>query len=85
MFAFILLFVLAVGGIWELVEFVVDLAARRFGFDAVLAQYGVNDTVGDLLFDLAGAVAVVVVARPAAIYLTDVSRRTLDRFGDRRG
>lgn len=82
MFAFILLFVLAVGVVWELVEFAIDLAARRFDFDAVLAQHGVDDTVGDLLFNLAGAV---VVATLGASYLADVSRRLADRFGDRRG
>lgn len=82
MFAFILLFVLAVGVVWELVEFALDLAAQRFGFDAVLAQHGVNDTVGDLLFNLAGAV---VAATLGATYLTDVSHRLVDRLDDRRG
>lgn len=82
MFAFILLFVLAVGVVWELAEFALDLAAQRFGFDAVLAQHGVNDTVGDLLFNLAGAV---VAATLGATYLTNVSRRLVDRFGGRGG
>lgn len=79
MFAFILLFVLAVGVVWELVEFAIDLASQRFGFDAVLAQHGVNDTVGDLLFNLVGAV---IAATLGATYLTDVSHRLVDRFGD---
>ena len=79
---FVLLFVPAVGVVRELVELAIDLAAGWFGFDAVLAHHGVNDTVGDLLFNLAGAV---VVATLGATYLTDVSRRLLDRFGDRRG
>jgi hypothetical protein len=82
MFAFILLFVLAVGVVWELVEFALDLAAQRFEFDAVLAQHGIDDTVGDLLFNLAGAV---VAATLGATYLTDVSHRFVDRLGDRRG
>ncbi|MFC7007313.1 hypothetical protein [Halalkalicoccus salilacus] len=79
MFAFILLFVLAVGVVWELVEFGLDLAAQRFGFDAVLAQHGVDDTVGDLLFNLAGAV---IAATLGASYLTNVSHQLVDRFGD---
>lgn len=79
MFAFILLFVLAVGAVWELVEFGLDLGAQRFGFDAVLAQHGVNDTVGDLLFNLVGAI---IAATLGASYLTDVSYRLVDRFGD---
>ena len=78
MFAFILLFVLAVGVVWELAEFAIDLVSRRFEIDAALAQHGVNDTVGDLLFNLTGAV---VAAALGATYLTDVSRRIADRFG----
>lgn len=77
MFVFILLFILAVGVIWELVEFALDLAAHRFGFDAVLAQHGVDDTVGDLLFNLAGAA---VAATLGATYLTDISYQLADRF-----
>lgn len=79
MFAFILLFVLAIGVVWELVEFALDLAAQRFGFDAVLAQHGVSDTVGDLLFNLAGAV---IAATLGAAYLTDISHQLADRFGN---
>ena len=82
MFAFILLFVLAIGVVWELAEFAIDLAARRFGFEAVLAQHGVNDTVGDLLFNLAGAI---VAATLGATYLTNISHQLVDRFDDRRG
>lgn len=79
MVVFILLFVLAIGVVWELVEFALDLAAQRFGFEAVLAQHGVNDTVGDLLFNLAGAITA---AALGATYLTDLSSRLADRFGD---
>lgn len=79
MFAFILLFVLAVGVVWELTEFALDLVAHRFGFDAILAQHGVNDTVGDLLFNLVGAI---IAATLGATYLTDVSYQLADRFSD---
>ncbi|QLG29447.1 hypothetical protein HUG10_07335 [Halorarum halophilum] len=79
MFAFILLFVLAVGVVWELVEFAIDLAALRFGFEAVLAQHGVNDTVGDLLYNLAGAI---VAATLGATYLTNVSHQLVGRFSE---
>jgi hypothetical protein len=80
MVVFILLFVLAVGVVWELIEFTLDLAAHRYGFEAALAQHGVNDTVTDLLFNLAGAV---VAATVGATYLTNVSRQLADRFGNR--
>lgn len=79
MVVFILLFVLAIGVVWELVEFALDLAAQRFGFEAVLAQHGVNDTVGDLLFNLAGAI---IAAALGATYLTDFSYQLADHFGD---
>jgi len=79
MFAFILLFVLAVGVVWELVEFVTDLAAQAFGFEATLAQHGIDDTVTDLLFNLAGAI---VAATLGATYLTDISHQIVDRFGE---
>ncbi|NKE36047.1 hypothetical protein GWG54_09480 [Natronococcus sp. JC468] len=77
MFAFILLSVLAVGVVWELAEFALGLAAQRFGFHAALAQHGIDDTVGDLLFNLVGAV---VAATLGTTYLTDVSYRLADRF-----
>lgn len=77
MVAFIVLFILAVGVVWELVEFALDLVARRYGFEAALAQHGVDDTVGDLLYNLAGAV---VAATLGAAYLGDVSRELADRL-----
>ncbi|MFC4987176.1 hypothetical protein [Saliphagus infecundisoli] len=83
MFAFILLFVLAVGVVWELAEFGVDFLAQRFvGGDAVLAQHGIDDTVTDLLFNLVGAV---VAATLGASYLTETSARLAGRIGGRTG
>lgn len=83
MFAFILLFVLAVGVVWELAEFGIDFLAQRFvGGDAVLAQHGVDDTATDLLFNLAGAV---VVATLGASYLAETSARLAGRIGGRTG
>ena len=59
--------------------FVTDLAAQAFGFEATLAQHGIDDTVTDLLFNLAGAI---VAATLGATYLTDVSHQIVDRFGE---
>lgn len=56
--AFVILFVLAVGVLWELLEFGAGLAAVLLGGEAVLAQYGVEDIVNDLVFNFAGAVLV---------------------------
>jgi glycopeptide antibiotics resistance protein len=55
--AFIVLFVLAVGVLWEIMEFGSGIAAGLFGGE-VLAQYGVSDIVKDLTFNTVGAVLV---------------------------
>jgi hypothetical protein len=56
-FAFILLFVLAFGVFWEVVEFAVGGLGTVLSA-TVLTQYGLEDTMLDLVFDLAGAVIV---------------------------
>jgi len=78
MAAFILLFVLAFGVLWEIVEFAIDLSAEWFGFEAVVSQHGINDTIGDLIFDFVGAV---VAAVWGSFYLTTLSSQIADRFG----
>jgi hypothetical protein len=49
---------MAFGVVWELFEFGLDVLAARTGVDMPLAQHGLDDTVGDLLFNAAGAVVV---------------------------
>ncbi|WP_312911149.1 hypothetical protein [Natronosalvus caseinilyticus] len=77
LFVFILIFVLAFGVVWELMEFALGLIGRWSGYTMVLAQHGITDTVGDLLYDLVGAVLVAVWGW---VYLTDVSYRLADRL-----
>ncbi|RZH69284.1 hypothetical protein [Natrinema altunense] len=77
LFAFILVFVLAFGVVWELMEFGIDRSAQRFGLDAVLAQHGLNDTIVDLVYDVVGAV---VAAIWGSFYLTALSRRIAGRL-----
>ncbi len=55
---FLLLFTLALGVFWEVVEFVGRLAADAAGAEAVLIQYGLKDTIQDLVFDSVGALLV---------------------------
>lgn len=55
---FVVLFVLAVGVAWEILEFASGGLASVVGGEAVLAQYGTSDVVNDLLFNAAGAVVV---------------------------
>ncbi|PCR90710.1 hypothetical protein [Natrinema ejinorense] len=77
LFAFILVFVLAFGVVWELMEFVIDWSARRYGLEAVLAQHGLNDTIVDLVYDVVGAV---VAAIWGLFYLTELSQRIAGRL-----
>ncbi|WP_265111663.1 hypothetical protein [Halosolutus halophilus] len=77
---FILLFVLAFGVLWEVLEFAIALAADALGTDAVLTQYGLADTMLDLVFDLIGGL---VVALWGGAYLTDVSGAIRERFESR--
>lgn len=56
--AFVLLFVLAAGVVWELLEFASGGLALLVGGEAVLAQYGAADIAKDLLFDAVGGLLV---------------------------
>lgn len=70
MVVFILLFVLAFGVFWEVIEFAIGEVAALFGSeDAILTQYGLEDTMKDLLFNTIGGL---VTAVWGAAYLTDV-------------
>ncbi|SFR60917.1 hypothetical protein SAMN04488124_2732 [Halogeometricum limi] len=77
MFVFILTFTLAFGVFWEVIEFLISLTAARLGVGSVLTQYGLGDTMLDLLFDTAGAVVVATWGSPQ---LTDVVSALTTRF-----
>ncbi|UWG48496.1 putative membrane protein [Halanaeroarchaeum sp. HSR-CO] len=81
LFAFILLLTLALGVLWEIVEFGLAELADALGTEAVLTQYGVADTMQDLLFDAVGAV---VVALWGVTRFTDVSE-AIGRVLENRG
>ncbi|WP_339104989.1 hypothetical protein [Haloterrigena salinisoli] len=70
--AFILVFVLAFGVLWELLEFALDWSAQRLGLSAVVAQHGLDDTIVDLVYDVVGAA---VAAIWGSFYLTELSHR----------
>lgn len=80
MFAFILLLTLAFGVFWEVVEFTLGELARLTGSGRVLTQYGLEDTMLDLLFDAVGAV---VVATWGTAYLSDVAGALATRLAVR--
>lgn len=71
-FVFILLFVMAFGVAWEVLEFLLGLGARLVGNQTLLTQYGLEDSLIDLLFDMVGAV---VVATWGTAHLADLSGR----------
>lgn len=76
-FVFLLLFVLAFGVVWEVIEFTADGIATRTDTVSVLAQHGIKDTMLDLLFDAIGAV---IVAIWGTAYLTDIVGALTERL-----
>lgn len=58
MFVFVLLFTLGLGVLWEVMEFAARIGADLLGLEPVLIQYGLEDSLFDLLFDTLGAVIV---------------------------
>jgi hypothetical protein len=79
MFVFILLFTVAFGVFWEVIEFALGGLGSVIG-GSILTQYGLEDTMLDLLFDLLGGI---IVAVWGTAYLTDVVgalTRRLDRM-----
>ncbi|WP_135534331.1 hypothetical protein [Halostella pelagica] len=81
-FVFILMFVMAFGVFWEVVEFVIAEVADITGGPRVLTQYSLEDTMKDLLFNLIGGV---IVAIWGTAYLTDIVGAIEDRLDARSG
>jgi hypothetical protein len=50
----------AIGVFWELIELVARAVGERYDIEPVLVHYGWRDTALDLVFDVLGAVVVVV-------------------------
>jgi hypothetical protein len=80
-FMFLLLFVLAFGVVWEVLEFAADGIARQTDTVSVLAQHGTRDTMLDLVFDAIGAV---IVATWGTAYLTDIVGALTERLERRK-
>ncbi|USZ69322.1 hypothetical protein NGM10_06180 [Halorussus salilacus] len=80
-FAFLFVFVMAFGVLWEIMEFATGLASQVVGGEAVLAQYGIDDIIYDLAFNQVGALVVAVWGHA---HLSGVSRdlsREMDDSG----
>ena len=75
---FVLIFVAAFGVVWEVIEFSLGLVAGP----TVLVQYGLDDTMADLAFDLLGGL---IVGVWGTAHLTDAVGSLSDRLDTRRG
>jgi FlaA1/EpsC-like NDP-sugar epimerase len=74
---FLLLFTLALGVFWEVLEFAARQATATLGIEAVLVQYGLEDTILDLVFDTVGAI---IVALFGTERLTDLAETLRERL-----
>jgi hypothetical protein len=79
LFVYVLVFTLGLGVLWEILEFGTALGASALGLEPVLVQYGLADTLGDLLFDTVGALLAATVATERVSDAVDTLRRRLDR------
>lgn len=77
MFVFILIFVLAFGVLWEIMEFAIEGFSDVLGMGAPLTQYGTDDIVLDLIADAVGGL---VVAIWGATHLSDFARSLARRL-----
>ncbi|ATU09262.1 hypothetical protein BKM01_05260 [Methanohalophilus portucalensis] len=80
MFVFIPLFILSVGVMWEILEFITDELTLMLGIDAFYSQHGIHDTMGDMLFNLIGSI---VVAFWGTVYLNSLSYKIAELFEKR--
>jgi len=76
-FVYILVFVLAFGVIWEIFEFGLDIAADATGLDMPLSQFGLDDTVRDLMFNSLGAILVATFGQAKLTGVADTLRERL--------
>jgi len=79
---FVVLFVLAVGVGWEILEFASGGLASVIGGEAVLAQYGTGDIVNDLVFNTVGAL---IVAGWSTAHFEGIAARLTGRVGSLAG
>lgn len=80
MAVYLLVFVMAFGVLWELLEFYISVAAALLGSESILTQYGLDDTVLDLFYNTMGGI---VVALFGTVHLTGVADQLAARFDSR--
>jgi uncharacterized membrane protein YjdF len=77
LFVYLLVFVMAFGVVWELIEFYISVAAGLLGSATILTQYGLDDTVLDLAYNTLGGLLVAIFG---TVHLTDVSEEIAARL-----
>ncbi len=82
LFVFILLFTMAAGVLWEIFEFGLTVLSAVLELDAPLVQYGIDDTVTDLLWDSLGGL---LVAAWGHVHFHGLAVTLEERFGSREG
>lgn len=82
---FVVLFTLAAGVLWEVLEFVAREVALALSLDPVLVQYGLGDSLVDLVFDTVGALVVALFGTPRFESLADRLTEWLERRRGRHG
>jgi hypothetical protein len=80
LFAYLLVFVMAFGVVWELLEFYVAVVGQLLGGSSILTQYGLDDTVLDLVYDTVGGL---LVGLFGTAHLAGVSEQLSDRLSAR--
>ena len=80
MFVYILLFVMAFGVVWELLEFYIAVVSELIGIGNVLTQYGLDDTILDLMYNTLGGL---LVALFGTAHLAGISDQLAARFQSR--
>ncbi|MGA9402100.1 hypothetical protein [Haladaptatus sp.] len=78
MFVYLLLFVMAFGVIWELIEFYVGVVSSLVGVGKVLTQYGLDDTILDLFYNTIGGLLVATFGTAHLSDLSDQLRARMD-------
>jgi len=80
---FVLVFVAAFGVLWEVIEFTLGGLSATLGGGAVLTQYGLEDTMLDMAFDLVGGLLAGLFGTAHLTDLTGYVAERLDRLRDR--
>ncbi|KAB1190578.1 hypothetical protein GJR96_16610 [Haloferax sp. MBLA0076] len=78
MFAYLLVFVMAFGVLWELLEFYIGVVSQLLGAEEVLTQYGLDDTVLDLMYNTLGGLLVAIFGTAHLTGISDQLRGRLE-------